>query len=176
MQKPTQYLLCGLPFSGKTTLGKQLARRPGFVHINLDQIKADKGYGVVSDDDVSDAAWAEIFQIADTRLIDSLQRGFCVANETAWVTRAWRDRARAVAQKAGFPTRIVYLEVPEETVKRRWQDNKKKKKRYDPSESEFNGYIQEFEPPSAEEDVIVYDGKIAQDAWIQKTFHPNNHT
>jgi predicted ATPase len=33
--KPTLYILCGLPFSGKTTLARALADRCGFVHTEV---------------------------------------------------------------------------------------------------------------------------------------------
>jgi broad-specificity NMP kinase len=33
MSEPTLYILCGLPFAGKTTLAKELVKHFGFVHI-----------------------------------------------------------------------------------------------------------------------------------------------
>jgi len=167
MNKAVQYLLCGLPFSGKTTLGKALEKQLGWVHINLDDIKADKGYGGVSDDDVPDAAWPTIFAEADQRLLVALKSGKNVANETAWVTRQWRDRARAVATKAGFTTKVIYLKVPEEIAKKRQKENRRHQLRYDTRDSEFSGYVQEFEKPVDEEDVIVYDPTIPVEEWIK---------
>ena len=38
MSEPTLYILCGLPFAGKTTLAKELVKHFGFVHIDIDQI------------------------------------------------------------------------------------------------------------------------------------------
>lgn len=42
--KPKQYLLVGFPYSGKTTLAKELEKSLGFAHINIDQLKFDEGY------------------------------------------------------------------------------------------------------------------------------------
>lgn len=36
MKTPRLYILCGLPFSGKTTLAKKLEKRLGFVLIDID--------------------------------------------------------------------------------------------------------------------------------------------
>lgn len=170
MKKPTQYILCGIPFSGKTTLGRELAKRLDFVHINLDEIKAVKGYGDVSDDDVPDGAWKKIFDEADKRLIRALKSGKNVANETAWVTREWRDRARKIATKAGLPTKVIYIKIPEEIARKRWQENRAVKKRYDTKDKEFDDYVKDFEEPTAEENLIFYDPKIPIDEWIKQNF------
>lgn len=170
MQKPTQYLLCGIPFSGKTTLGKELAKKLGFIHINLDEIKKEKGYGEVSDDDVSDKVWKEIFNEADKKLIKALKLGKDVANETAWVARKWRDRARRVAQKAGFSTKIIYLKTPLEIAKKRWEENRLQKKRYDTTDKEFADYIKDFEEPTQNENLIIYDQTVSIKDWIKQHF------
>jgi predicted kinase len=170
MEKATQYILCGIPFSGKSTLGKELAKRLGFVHINLDQLKKEKGYGKVSDDDVPDNVWKIIFQEADKKLIDTLKSGKNVANETAWVTRKWRDRARKVAADAGFASKIIWLTIDEVIVRNRWQQNRKKTNRYDTFDKEFNDYVNDFEPPTRDEDIIIYDQTIPVDEWIKKNF------
>lgn len=36
--KPTLYILCGRPYSGKTTLARELARRFGFEIVSMDKI------------------------------------------------------------------------------------------------------------------------------------------
>lgn len=171
MKKPTQYILCGIPFSGKTTLGKALEKHLGFVHINLDDIKKEKGCGDISDDDVPDKVWKQIFGEADRRLIKALKGGKSVANETAWVTRKWRDRARKIAEKSGFSTKVIYIKIPEEIAKKRWQQNRLHKKRYDTKDDEFGDYVKDFEKPIPDEDLIIYDQIISFKDWIKKYFN-----
>ncbi len=36
MKTPRLYILCGLPFAGKTMLAKELEKRVGFVLIDID--------------------------------------------------------------------------------------------------------------------------------------------
>jgi len=86
--KPTHYLLVGLPYSGKSTLAQELVKLGNFVHVNIDQLKWDRGYTEVGDDDVPDRVWNEIFAEADDLLVSHLQAGRNVANEYAWITRA----------------------------------------------------------------------------------------
>lgn len=168
---PTQYLLCGIPFSGKTTLGQALHDKLGFVHINLDAIKKEKGYGDTCDDDVPDTVWTEIFREADSRMLAGLKEGKSVAHETAWVTRAWRDRARDIATEAGFPTKIIFLDIPKEVALSRQSANRTKQTRYDTPDTEFQDYVTEFERPTPDEDIIIYDGIQDLSAWISHNFN-----
>lgn len=165
-----QYLLCGLPFSGKTTLGKKLQEKLGFVHLNLDKIKAENGYGKISDDDVPEKVWESIFTEANKKLIECLKNNKNAANETAWVTRKWRDKSKKVAANAGFTTKIIFLDIPERICRQRWQENKKTKTRYDTYEAEFESYVHDFEKPTEDENVLLYDGKIPLDDWVKKNF------
>lgn len=123
MGKPIQYLLVGFPYSGKSALAKQLVDKSGFAHINIDQLKWDKGYTEVGDDNVPDEAWDEIFTEADRLIVKHLSEGKDLANEYAWITKEWRDRARKVAKDTGFETKVIYIKVPEDEIKRRWLEN-----------------------------------------------------
>ncbi len=155
--KPIQYLLVGFPYSGKTTLAKELEKRLGFAHINIDQLKFDKGYTEVGDDDVPDSAWDEIFNDADHLIVKYLSEGKSVANEYAWITREWRDRARKIAKDAGFETKIIYIKLPKEVVWKRWMENSKTKTRFQWPKEEFERNFKDFEEPTEDENIIVYD-------------------
>ena len=39
------YVLCGLPFAGKSTLARELAARLGLAHLEGDQIHREQGLG-----------------------------------------------------------------------------------------------------------------------------------
>jgi predicted kinase len=168
MSKPIQYLLVGLPYSGKTTLAKHLKEKHGFAHINIDQLKIEAGYGDVGDDDVPDHIWDEIFTKADQLIVKYLKEGKNLANEYAWVTREWRDRARRIARQAGFDTKLIYLDIPHSEVKRRWQENLKTNQRFHWPEHEFQQYINDFEQPIEDENIIIYDQTTPVDDWIKQ--------
>lgn len=168
MERPVQYLLVGFPYSGKTTLAKELVKRLGFAHINIDQLKFDKGYTDVGDDDVPDAVWNEIFDEADKLIVKYLSEGKNVANEYAWITRAWRDRARKVAEDAGFETKVIYIKLPNEVIRKRWAENSKTKSRFHWPKEEFERYLKDFEELTPDEDVIIYDQKTPTEEFIRK--------
>lgn len=156
MHIPIQYLLVGFPYSGKTTLAKQLVKKYGFAHINIDELKFKRGYKDVGDDEVSDKIWDEIFKEADELLVKYLKQGKNVANEYAWITKEWRDRAKKVAKDAGFETKIIYLKTPVEEIRKRWAENSAAKHRFHWPKEEFERMFKEFEEPG-EEKIIAYD-------------------
>lgn len=166
--KPTQYLLVGYPYSGKSTLASELVKRLGFASINIDQLKFKQGYKDVGDDDVPDEVWDEIFEEADKLIAKHLNEGKNLANEYAWITRTWRERAKKVAKDAGFDTQIIYIRLPEETIRARWLENSKTKERFHWSKKEFEQILKDFEELTKEENFIVYDQTIPLDEWIQK--------
>lgn len=170
MKKPIQYLLVGLPYSGKTTLAKKLVKRLGFSHINIDQLKFDRVYADTGDDDVPDTVWNEIFREADTLIVKYLKEGKNVANEYAWITKNWRDRARKVARDAGFETKVIYLKLPLDVIRQRWFENSKTTSRFHWPEEEFERYIKEFEEPTLDEGIILYDELVDLDQWIKNNF------
>jgi predicted kinase len=168
MDKPFQYLLVGFPYSGKTTLAKELVKKFGFVHINLDQLKWDMGYTNVGDDEVPDEIWEKILIKANELLVKYLNEGKNVANEYAWITREWRDKARKVAREAGFETRVVYIKLPGEEIRKRWLENSKTRQRFHWPEEEFERMFTDFEEPSSDENIVYYDGSVPIENWAEK--------
>lgn len=167
MSKPIQYLLVGFPYSGKSTLAKELEKRLSFAHINIDQLKFDKGYTEVGDDDVPDLVWNEIFSEADRLIVKYLSEGKNVANEYAWISRQWRDRARKVAGEAGFETKVIYVKLPKKIIWERWTENDKTKVRFHWPKEEFERNFKDFEEPTSDENVIIYDQKTRVEGWIK---------
>lgn len=168
MTKPIHYLLVGLPYSGKSTLAKELLKLGNFSHINIDELKWDKGYKTVGDDEVPDKVWEEIFTEADSLLTKYLQQGLNVVNEYDWVTKAWRDRARKVASKVRCETKLIYIKLPIEIIMDRWTSNASTKSRFQWPKNEMNDILRDFEEPTSAENVLVYDQTISAKKWINQ--------
>lgn len=173
--KPIQYLLVGFPYSGKTTLANELHNQLGFAQINIDQLKFDRGYTEVGDDDVPDEIWEEIFTEADTLIVKYLKEGKSLANEYAWITKKWRDRAKKVAKDAGFDTKIIYIKIPTETIRARWLENSKSKERFHWSKEEFEQILKDFEELTPDEDYLMYDQTTSIQEWIKNNLWNNSN-
>jgi len=170
MNKPTQYLLVGLPFSGKTTLVDELVKRLGFKSVNIDEIKKEFGYKALDDDHVPDKIWEKIFNEINKRVIKYLKNGFNVLTETAWVKREWRDKGRLAPSKEGFKTKVIYVVCTPLTARKRLLENRQTKKRFDVPDNIFEESIRDFEVPTKDEDVIIYDQLESLDKWIKNNF------
>ncbi|MDO8570830.1 MAG: ATP-binding protein [Candidatus Daviesbacteria bacterium] len=168
--KPVQYVLCGLPFSGKTVLAKELEKRLGFARVSLDEIKFEHGLSEVSDDDVSAKEWDKIFDDLENKVIKYLKNGKSTLSETAWITKEWRERARKVADKEGFETKIIYVDTSPELVRKRFLENRKIKTRFDLPDNIFEEALRDFECPTSEENVINYHQPADLDIWIKENF------
>ncbi len=163
------YILCGLPFAGKTTLAKRLAARFGFVHIDMDRINNTLGIGLngeVITPEQWDRAYAEYYR----QLEENLKVGHSVIFDTAAFTRSQRDTLRAIARRWHVPSQVIYLAVAEEEARRRWQENRAAGWRYDVRDEDFAQVAALFEPPAPDEYAIVYEPSQNLDAWIQQHF------
>lgn len=168
MQRPVQYIPVGYPFSGKTSLSRELERRLGFSRVNIDEIKSEFGYENKSDDYVPDKVWQSIFDEIERKVSRYLKEGKSVINETAWITKEWRDKARKIASDLGFETKIIYIKVSLEVARSRWIKNKTTKERFDITRKVFEDAIREFEPPAEYENFVIYDQTMPLQEWINK--------
>ncbi len=166
--KQMHYLFVGYPFSGKTTLAKELEKRFGFRRLSVDDVKFELGYKDVSDNDISDQVWKEIFNELDKRIVENLKLERTIVNEYPWVTKGWRDKGRKLANDLGIETKIIFVDTPEEIVRERWQNNKHKNDRFDIPEDVFEEAIEQFEKPTVDENVIVYQQGEDLEQWIHK--------
>jgi hypothetical protein len=53
---------CGIPCAGETTRGNAIARRFGYRHVDVVEVKVDLFGPVASDDDLTHAEWTRIYQ------------------------------------------------------------------------------------------------------------------
>lgn len=166
MAKQFQYILVGLPFSGKTTLSKAISEKLNIPRVNLDEVKFEMGFEGVSDNDVTHEQWKEIFDETDKRVIEHLKQGKSVLHETSWTKKWKRDRARKLASDLGIDSVVLYVKVPEEVARKRWLKNRDEQQRFDLPEDVFEEAAKDFEVPTEDENLLVYDQSIPVDDWI----------
>lgn len=58
---PQLYIMCGFPFTGKSTLSKQIAEVKHFTRIDLDEVKVEL-LGDVKEEDITQAQWDEVYK------------------------------------------------------------------------------------------------------------------
>jgi predicted kinase len=170
MKIPRLYILCGLPFAGKTTLAKELEKRFGFVHIDIDQINTMFGVGLRGEP-ISSEEWERTYTEGYKQLEDALDAGQSIIFEGANFTKELRDRIRAIAGKRGVVSRVIYVDISESEARQRLQHNRGTQQRYDVRDDNFALVATYFELPAEEEQVIRYNQSQPLDEWIKQNFN-----
>ena len=173
MSEPTLYILCGLPFAGKTTLAKELVKHFGFVHIDIDQINTKFGVGLRGAS-IAPEEWEITYTEAYKQLGDTLDSGQSVLFEGASFTKVLRDQLRAIADERIVLSWVIYVDISESEARQRLHNNRVTQQRYDVRDDNFALVVSYFEPPTKEEQVIYYRQSKPLDEWIRHNFNRRN--
>jgi predicted kinase len=164
---PRIYILCGLAFSGKTTLAKTLVQRLGLARVSIDEINSARGVGL-DNAWISPENWDLTYAESYRQLDEYLRAGRSVLYDAGNFNRAERDKARAIAAQSGAGALVIYVTTPETTTRERWQRNRLTHERNDIRDDYFEIGAQMFEPPAADENVLLYSNEQNVDAWIEE--------
>lgn len=168
MKKPCLYILCGLPFAGKTTLARAL-ERSGISRVAIDDINTERG---IWDDEtgMSPEEWTNTYNEAYRRIGLLLSQGKSAIDDSVNYTKGLRDRLRAIAGTYHARTTVIYVDTPVAEVQRRWRANRRTAARADVRDSDFAEVLEHFEPPTEDEHVLRYDGSVPVEDWIGLLF------
>ncbi len=121
MNKLTLILFCGLPGSGKTTLGKQLAKERGVLRFCTDDWMADRGLDL-QNEALHEKSWRALWETA----WQTLAEGQSLLFEDGLWTKEERDTIRRKAKEVGAITELNYFDIPLEELIRRLEKRNKK--------------------------------------------------
>lgn len=147
------YLLCGAPFSGKTTVSKLLSTKTGAVILSLDDLMKKKGFDLSNT--IAIEEWENAHQEA-LKLIEKyseLQQDV-ILDDTNFLKKL-RDRFSNKATSVGYDVKIIYLEVGIDTLEQRRKGAVSNKERNTLSDEAFYSVINNFEVPGSREDAIT---------------------
>lgn len=166
---PTLYILCGVPFAGKTTLAATLSSTLGCERIAIDDINDERGIwnpetGLSTDE------WTRSYSEAYRRIELLLAAGRSVVDDSVNFTRQLRDQLRTIANRHGAKIVVIYVDTPIEEARRRWQVNRSQLFRQDVRDEDFAQVIDQFEPPTADEHAMRYDGSRPIEEWVELAF------
>lgn len=95
------YIVCGLPFAGKSTLVRELTRQRGCRAIDIDSLNTAR------------------FAIARAATAAALAAGEAVAYDGHCFGRGQRDELRALARAYTTPVTLIVVAVPEAVARER---------------------------------------------------------
>jgi hypothetical protein len=67
--------------------------------------------------------------------------------------------------------KIIFVDVSESVIRDRWLQNRRTGNRFDVRDADFALVVNNFQPPTDEEDVIRYDQTLPVSEWVHQVFH-----
>lgn len=149
-------ILCGIPFSGKTTLSNELVKRLGVIRIDLDEVKFDLFGKEVKDSEIDQNGWDKIYQEMYKKIEETLKGGGTVLQDTGNFTKYERGLVSEIAKNLDIEIKTIFVDTPVEVARERLLKNRQTKKRFDVSDEDFESTIAEMEPPTEDENPILF--------------------
>jgi len=152
--KKTLFILCGLPYAGKTYVASKLNAQTSIESVSIDDIFHKHGFnwdvGILPNPE----EWRLIFNESYGKAKKALIQGENVLYDSTNQTIESRNMLRELADSVGADTSIVYVKSPVDTVWKRWEENQKKHSRHSVSRDLVQMTIDMFEEPTEEEGVL----------------------
>ena len=169
---PGLIIVCGLSFAGKSTLADAICAEFGYVQVDVDQTKLELHGPGIDDEDLSPDEWRRIYTETDNKIAIHLRNGDSVVDGSRNFRQQERKHARAIADRAGAATVLVFVDAPEALVRQRWLRNRDKRTRRDISDTGFERIISAMEPPTADETPLVFRHDDSIGSWLaEQTRH-----
>jgi predicted kinase len=165
MNAPARLIaLCGLAFSGKSTVATRVAQALDGVLISLDAINAERGFegGKVMDD----REWEKTSLIAVDRARAALAAGRTAVVDDTFSHRFLRERFAEVAAVAGSPFVLLFVDTPIEIVEARIAANARSGRRGHIAPDVFDHHRERFQFPGDDETPVRLAGKADLERWL----------
>ena len=158
----TLFIMSGLPFSGKTTLSKQIAQSLGIKRISFDEvwIESEKILDFIP-------TWENISQKCEDIVVDELKNNISVIYDNLGDRLNNRDKMRQLVQKNNANFKLIYINISKEESKLRRQNNLLLKDHHLVSDTDFNNALNSFEVPTLSENPIIYNQNQNIEEWIK---------
>lgn len=169
MKKPTLYILCGLPFGGKTYLAKKIAAFTGSKFIAFDQLwmELEKNPSLPTPAKGSDG-WRLTRNIAKERIAEALNTNQSVIYDDTNVQFAHRVELRELAEQCAAISIVIYVNTSKEIRAERMRQNVVKRQRHDAEPENLEAALSQFEEPTVDENVALYNQSMDLDEWMRK--------
>ncbi len=162
------YIMCGIPFAGKTTLANEIVRLKNFTKIDLDGVKIALFGESVEDQQLQKNDWDRIYQQMYTHIQNFLSQEKTVLHDTGNFTRHERSNVRNIANVLGIEAITIYVDTSIEEAKKRLEANRLNKERFDISDQAFLAATAEMEIPDESEKPLVYRWEFPTEEWIKE--------
>jgi predicted kinase len=168
------FIICGISFAGKSTLGKRIAQRFGYREVDVDDMKCDLYGPDIQDEDLSHTDWVRVYAETDKRIESYLQTGKTVIDASRNFRKRERQLARQIAAKLEVEVVTIFVDTPEDVARHRLLENRNKPSRRDVTDKDFEEILQVIEPPTADETPLVFHYGDHVEHWISQNISAIN--
>lgn len=152
VSQKTLYVLCGLPYAGKTHLAQSILKSTACVYVSVDSILEKLGYDWNTNNLPDEKGWEEVMNTSYQKSKQALLDSHNVLYDSTNHTKASREVLRNIAYEAGAKIQVIYIDASVPIVKKRWEENKASKKRFVLDEGLLDTTINALEIPTDDED------------------------
>ena len=160
------YIMCGLAFSGKSTLARKIVEQTGYKLIAFDKlwVETEKVRAVPQGSE----GWRLIRDLAQEKILNDLKSGFSVIYDDNNPKKDHREELRIVARKAGVESFVTYLDTPLDLIRTREEANRKTQDRHEVDPLNFEKVLKDLEPPTSDENVLIFRPGDDVEEFIEK--------
>ena len=168
---PELIVLCGLAFSGKSTIARRVAQELGAELISYDAINAARGFdgGTV----IADAEWEKTSLRAAEQAGEALAAGRSVVIDDTFSHRFLRERFAKMAEAAGMPFVLLFVDTPLAVIEARIADNTLTGYRGHIAPDVFAHHRDRFQFPGDDENPIRVASEDDVERWLVKRREDN---
>ena len=156
--KAVLIVLCGLPFSGKSTLARELAQALQMAILSYDQDIYARYKHQVPPGTSKAQEYEMVESIARRQLGTLLQRGQAVIYDDLSLESEDRQVLKQLADECGAQSIVVYADTPLHVIEQRREANRQKAERGHIDEGTMQLDISLLQPPPSQDVVVVKPG------------------
>ncbi len=138
-------------------MAQEILKSTSCVYVGMDNILKRLGYDWDSNKLPSGKGWEEVASLSYKESQNALLNSSNVLYDSTNHTKASRDVLRNIASEVGAGTKIIYIDVPVDMVRKRWEENKINKKRFVLDEKLLDLTINALEVPTVDENPWVFE-------------------
>jgi predicted kinase len=151
---PALVLMCGLAFSGKSTVARSLTQNLDARLVSLDDINNERGlwggHGITVEE------WQRTHEVAQARVRSALTAGQSVVLDDTSNLRLLRDGYRALAHASGARFALVFVSTPLRDIQERRVRASRTRERRSVDDAVFSEHAASFEEPEVDEAALVH--------------------
>lgn len=141
------FILCGLPFSGKTYLAQKIAEHLPVTIISFDEIYEELKQKTGDDLSPQPEVWDQVKQTALLFLSKNLQEGKNIVWDSTNPLRKHREELIKIGDSFDAQNTVLHVNTPLDEIRKRRQENKFTHRKIDRGSDDFEQTLRMWENP-----------------------------